>query len=381
MTLFTYSDAARQVVFGAGALDGLGAEIARYGWSRVLLCTIPRFRAPGFAARVAGIVGGRLAAVYAEAQPHVPETQVAEATALAFERGVDAVIGLGGGSPIGLAKAVSRGLEERRFGRPAHAPRPDEAPLVPVIAVPTTYAGSEMTPIYGVTRTVDGASRKVTVRDPRIVPRLVVYDPELTLELPPGLTASSGINALAHCIEAVYSTTRNPVATAAALAGIRLIYGNLPRAVAHGEDMAARTGLLEGAYLGGTAIATAAIGLHHGLCHVLGGTAGVPHGIANAIILPHAMRFNARGVARELAEVARALGCSGGDEAELAEAACRAVYDLIGALGLPQRLREAGVAEADLPGFVRAAMSSKAVQANPVEITELEVGAVYRAAF
>lgn len=381
MTAFTLVDAARQVVFGAGSLAGLGEVVERFSWERVLLCTIPRFRRSGLADRVSGILGDRLAAVYAEAAPHVPEAGVSAATEIALERDADAVLGLGGGSPIGLAKAVSLALEEMRTGRTKPAPPPTEPPRVPVIAIPTTYSGSELTPIYGITRDVDGTPRKISVRNPKVVPKLVVYDPELTLDLPPEMTASSGINALAHCVEAVYSTTRNPVATAAALAGVRLIYASLPLAVARGDDLAVRTDLLEGAYLAATAIATARIGLHHGLCHVLGGTVGVPHGIANAVMLPHAMRFNARGAAFELAEVARAMGLTGVEEDGLAEAACRAVADLVAELGLPQRLREVGVAEEDLPALARAAMSSKAVQANPVEITELEVGAVYHAAF
>jgi maleylacetate reductase len=382
VTAFTIVSTAQQVIFRAGALAGLGDAVAGFGWNRVLLCTIPRFRTTGLVARVEEILGPRLAVVYADAAPHVPEVQVAAATSLAREHGADAVMGLGGGSPIGLAKAVSAALEEHRNGRAAHSADPTERPLVPVIAVPTTYAGSEMTPIYGITRDVDGAPRKISKTNPKVTPKLTVYDPELTLDLPPGMTASSGINALAHCIEAVYSTTRNPVATAAALAGLRLIYRSLPAAVARGDDLSARTDLLEGAYLAGTAIATARIGLHHGLCHVLGGTAGVPHGVANAVMLPHAMRYNARGVAGELAETARAMGLSGADDADLAEAACRAVHDLVAAIGLPQRLRDAGVAEADLPGLAQAALSSSAVRNNPVRITGAdELETVYRAAW
>lgn len=381
MTRFTLTDAARHVIFGPGTLDSLGEAVGRFPWERLLLCTIPRFRRTGLVDRLAGILGGRLAAVFAEVAPHVPEGQVREALELAIEHEVEAVIGLGGGSPIGLAKAVSRELEEHRGGR-ASAGWPTEQPLVPVIAIPTTYSGSELTPIYGVTRDVHGTPRKVTITDAKVTPKLALYDPELTQDLPPQMTASSGINALAHCIEAVYSTTRNPVASAAALAGIRRIYRSLPQAVAHGDDLDARTELMEGAYLAAAAISTARIGLHHGLCHVLGGTAGVPHGVANGIILPHAMRFNVRGVVPELAEVARAMGLAGRNDRELAERACRAVHDLVQSIGLPQRLRDVGVAEQDLPALAQAAMSSRAVQANPVEISEPgELESVFRAAY
>jgi maleylacetate reductase len=177
---------------------------------------------------------------------------------------------------------------------------------VPVVAIPTTYAGSEMTPIFGMTDEEKG--EKVTMTDGHALPALVVYDPELTLDLPADLTASTGLNAVAHCVEGAYATTRSPVSTATALAGAAAIYRALPRCVADGHDLDARTELLAGAYLAGTTIAHAGLAVHHGLCHVLGGSAGVPHGVANSIMLPHAMRFNLPTCAPELAAVARALG-------------------------------------------------------------------------
>lgn len=369
MTNFNYTTAAQQVIFGAGALAQLGEAVADFGWQRLLLCTIPRFQAAGLVERLANILGGRLVASYAQVQPHVPQEQVEAALALAVEHRVEAVIGLGGGSPIGMAKAVSLALEEQRTGQPARARFPTDQPLAPVIAIPTTYAGSEMTPIYGVTRLVDGQPRKVTVTDAKVTPKLTLYDPELTLALPPQLTASSGINALAHCVEAVYSITRNPLSIAAALQGVSAITRSLPEAVANGGNLAARTELLLGAYLAAAAIATAKIGLHHGLCHVLGGTAGVPHGIANGIMLPHAMRFNADAVAPELAAVARAMGLAGHNDAELAGQAAQTVAELIGRIGLPQRLRDVGVAKTVLPRLAQLALKSQAVQNNPKPVT------------
>ena len=232
MMEFSYVSAAQRVVFGVGALGQLGEAVAGFGWQRLMLFTIPRLQVSGLVDQVRDILGGRLAAGYAEVQPHVPQEQVEAAVELAAGQDVDAVIGLGGGSPIGMAKAVSLALEEQRTGQPARARFPTDQPLVPVIAIPTTYAGSEMTPIYGVTQMVDGDSRKVTVTDAKVTPKLTLYDPELTLDLPPQMTASSGINALAHCVEAVYSITRNPLATAAALQGIGHITQALPGAVA-----------------------------------------------------------------------------------------------------------------------------------------------------
>jgi len=382
MTEFSYTSAAQQVIFGAGALAQLGGAVDKFGWQRLLLCTLGRFQSSGLVGQVEDILDRRLVAVYARVQPHVPQHQVEAALALAIEQKIDAVIGLGGGSPIGMAKAVSLALEEQRSGQPARARFPTDQPLVPVIAIPTTYAGSELTPIYGVTQVIDGQTRKVTVTDAKVTPKLTLYDPELTLALPPQMTASSGINALAHCIETVYSITRNPLSTAAALQGTSYITRSLPGAVANGDDIKIRTELLLGAYLAATAISTAKIGLHHGLCHVLGGTVGVPHGIANSIILPHAMRFNADVTAPELAAVARAMGLTGENEPELAEQAAQTIYELITRIGLPQRLRDAGVAEADLPRLAQLALKSRAVQNNPKSITDAaQAEAVFRAAW
>lgn len=382
MTEFNFVNAAQQVIFGVGALDQLGAAVAEFGWQRLMICTIPRLQRSGLVDRMGQILGQRLVAAYAEVQPHVPQSQVDTAVVLASEYDIDAVIGLGGGSPIGMAKAVSLALEAQRTGQTALARFPTDQPLIPVIAIPTTYSGSEMTPIYGVTREENGRTRKVTVTDMKVTPKLTLYDPQLTLALPAAMTASSGINALAHCVEAVYSITRTPVTTAVSLQGIHHITRALPAAVTNGTDIAARTELFLGAYLAATAVAQAKIGLHHGLCHVLGGTAGVPHGLANAIMLPHAMRFNADATAPELAAVARAMGLNHGSDQELAEKAAQAVYDLVTRIGLPQRLRDVGVAEADLPQLAQLALQSKAVQNNPKPVTDAaQAEAVFRVAW
>jgi maleylacetate reductase len=382
MSEFNYVAAAQQVVFGVGALEQLGDLVYGFGWQRLMLCTIPRLRTSGQVTRLETILGSRLVTDFSEVRPHVPQDQVAAAQAIATAHDVDAVIGLGGGSPIGMAKAVSLALETQRTGKLARARYPNDQPLVPVVAIPTTYAGSEMTPIYGVTQLVDGVSRKVTVTDTKVTPKLTLYDPELTVSLPPQMTASSGVNALAHCVEAVYSISRNPLATSAALQGISYITQARAHAVADGKDMEARTALLKGAYLAATAVSMAKIGLHHGLCHVLGGTAGVPHGIANGIMLPHAMRFNTDATASQLAGVARAMGIAGRNEVVLAEKAAQAVYELIAEVGLPQRLRDVGVEEAALAHLARVALESRAVQNNPKPITNTaQTEAVFRAAW
>src|SRR6266436_6074936 len=252
MDEFRYTSYAQEIIFGAGSLARLGEAVERFSWRRLMLCSTGSQRRNGHIGAIENVLGERLMASYESIASHVPDVQVAEASALAYESEIDAVIGLGGGSSIGMAKAVSLAVEEKRSGRPARAAIPTEQPLVAVVAIPTTYAGSEMTPTYGITHHEHGSTRKITVTDAKVTPKLVIYDPILTLDL--------------------------------------------------------RTEMLMGAFLAGTALAHVAMALHHGLCHVLGGTAGVPHGVANSIILPHAMRFNLGAAASELAQAAEAMG-------------------------------------------------------------------------
>lgn len=386
MREFSYATVARDVVFAPGALDRLGELTERAGWRRLYLCTTHSQRANGHVARVQALLGERLAGIYDAASPHVPDEQVTEVASAAQHLGVDALIGLGGGSALGLAKATSWRLAELHSDAAAGAARsaPASSAYLPVVAIPTTYAGSEMTPIFGVTRGDGERPVKTTITDPRIAPRLVLYDPLLTLDLPPDLTATTGMNALAHCIEALYSITRNPLSTAAALEAIHVLMPALPRGFADGNDLEARTDLLTGAYLAGVALAGVALGLHHGVCHVLGGTAGVPHGLANSIFLPYAMRFNLDVTAPELARAAAAMGLNtvGNSSEAAAIAATDAVAGLTRQMGLPQRLRDAGVHEADLPTLARLAMQSRAVQSNPRPVTDpAQLEALLRAAW
>lgn len=354
---FLYTGSAQRVVFGCGAADRIAEEIGTGGWSRVLLVSSPHYARAGVVAHMADTLGERLVASFTETAPHVPEAHVEAALTLARSGQVDVVLGVGGGSVIGLTKAIAHRL---------HAEQP-EAPVA-TVAMPTTYSGSEMTPVFGVTRLqADGRPRKVTVRDPAVPPRVVVYDPQLTLSLPADLSASTGVNALAHGIEATYSRTRNPLSTAAALASIARIVHALPRCVEHGHDIAARAAMLEGAHLGGVALATVDMGLHHGTGHVLGGSAGVPHGVANCIVLPHAVRFNAEACASPLANVGEAMGLVRGgrsDEA-LAHGVADALSAFIARLRQPQRLRDVGVGREQLGPMADAMMLSAAVANNP----------------
>lgn len=357
MDEFAYSFHAQDVAFGAGSVVRLGELAERFGWRRLMLCVGEHARSRGHVAPIELALGDRLVAVYERVRPHVQEERVAEALAVATDHQIDAVIGLGGGSAVGTAKAVSYSLSDQSH--------------IAIVAIPTTYAGSEMTPVYGVTRrSEDGVARKITITDSRLAPRLTLYDPLLTMDLPPRLTAGTGINSVAHCIEALYSITRNPLSTAAAREALRLFSRSLLPAFAGGDDLRARTETLAAAFLAGTALANVVMGLHHGVCHVLGGTAGVAHGDANAIILPHAMRFNLAGCAPQLALAAEAMGCpvSGENARATAEAGIGLISDWIERMDLPQRLRDVGVREEQLPELAELAYASRTVRNNPTPI-------------
>ena len=301
-----------RVLFGAGAVDRLADEVDRLGAGRVLLVA-GRSRAAHAAERL----GDRVAATWTGIVQHVPVATAEQARALAREAGADAVVCVGGGSAIGLAKAVALELG------------------IPVVAVPTTYSGSELSTIYGLTE--DG--RKRTGRDARVLPAVVVYDPALTVSLPPEVTGPSGMNALAHCVEALYGRNANPVASAMAEAGIRALAAGLPVAVERPDDLDGRTESLRGAWLAGAALGSAGTGFHHQICHVLGGAFGLDHGGMNAVVLPHAVRYVTPAVPELMRLVAAGLG---------ADDAATGCWELARRVRAPASLAELGMAEADL---------------------------------
>jgi len=356
MNGFRYVSFAQEVIFDQGALARLEELLDRLGRQRIMLCTSQSMRAGGWADKIETSLGEKLVALFDQVAPHVQDVQVQDALSLAQAKNVDAVAGLGGGSSIGMAKAVGFQLHN------------------PIIAIPSTYAGSEMTAIYGITHTEENPPHKITVNDPRIAPCLVLYDPELTVTLSPAMTASTGINALAHCIEALYSKTRNPLSTAAALEGVKHIQRVIFKCYQDGTNLDARSEMLLGSHLAGLSLASASMGLHHGLCHVLGGTANIPHGIANAIILPHAIRFNADATAAQLIPAAAAMNIpiNRNSPGEIVEAMAQQIFDLIAKMDLPQHLHEAGVCESDLPRLAEIAFGNKTVQNNPRPITSVK---------
>jgi maleylacetate reductase len=316
---FDVAPLATRVLFGAGALDRLPALVDALGARRVLV--VASAGRPALVARIAALLGARYAGAETRAAMHVPAA-VADAVGADVARtGADLLLAVGGGSPIGLAKAVALG------GGP------------PIVAVPTTYAGSEMTPIWGVTR--DGG--KTTGRDERVRPRAVLYDPTLTLDLPPRTSGPSALNAVAHCIEALYAADATPLTALAAAEGLRALAASLPRVVRVPADLAARTEALHGAWLAGLALGASTMGLHHKLCHVLGGSFGLPHAETHAVVLPHAAAYNADAAPAAMAAAAGALG--GGDVPAALHAL---VADVAAVTGAPASLRALGLREADL---------------------------------
>lgn len=332
MRSFTYDALPGRVVFGAGAArQQLAAEIASLGATRVLLIATERARP--LAEELAAPLADRVAGVFTGVQPHVPAAVAAAARAAARDTGADCLLAVGGGSTIGAAKAIALDL-----------------PL-PIVVVPTTYAGSEMTPIWGIT----SGQRKQTGRSLAVLPKVVVYDPELTYSLPASVTGPSAINALAHSVEALYTPGTNPVVGLIAEESIRALAHGTPVAVARPGDPAGRSETLYGAYLAGAALAAAGTGLHHKICHVLGGAYNLPHAETHAVVLPHAVAFNQPAIADVMARVASALGGQG---------AAAGIYALIEVLGAPLALKDIGMRAEDLDAAVGLIMEA-APKDNP----------------
>jgi maleylacetate reductase len=262
--------------------------------------------------QAATLLGERAVGVFDRAVMHVPVETASAAYEFATTARADLCVAIGGGSTTGLAKAIAL-----RAG-------------LPILAVPTTYAGSEMTPIWGLTE--QGVKR--TGRDPRVLPRTTLYDPELTLNLPASISATSGMNAIAHCVEGLYSESANPMVSLMAEEGIRALGRSLPRIVQQPASLEARSDALYGAWLAGVTLGSVGMALHHKLCHTLGGTFNLPHAETHTIILPHALAYNAKAVPEAATRVGRALGRQDG---------VQAIVELVKALGAPTALKDIGM--------------------------------------
>jgi alcohol dehydrogenase class IV len=331
---FLYDQPATRVIFGIGALDRLGEEVRRLDARRALILTTPGQRRNADAA--ADRLGDMAVGVYAEAVMHVPIETARAARDVARRLEADCYVAIGGGSTIGLGKAIA--LER----------------AMPIVAVPTTYAGSEMTPIHGVT---DGGVKR-TGRDRKVLPKTVLYDPTLTVTLAPRISGPSGLNAIAHCVEALYAADANPIISLLAAEGIRVLARSLPVIVKEPAHLDARADALYGACLAGTALGATSMSLHHKLCHALGGAFNLPHAEVHAVILPHATAFN-REAAREAMRVAAdALG---------APDAAQGLFDLAVRLGAPIALKDIGMPADGLDRAARLATENPYANPRPIE--------------
>jgi maleylacetate reductase len=339
MDPFAYTSLPGRIVFGFGTLAQVPAEVEALG-SRRALVLCDRYHEDGAGARLRDILGDLVAGFSSEAAMHTPVAVTEGVMRQLSAVDADCLVALGGGSTTGLSKAL--------------ALRTD----LPQIVIPTTYAGSEATPILGETT----GDRKTTQRSPKVLPEVVVYDVDLTLELPPLLSAVSGMNAIAHAIEALYAKDANPITSLLAERGIAALGGALPLIVQDGYDRAARAEALFGAWACGNCLGTVGMALHHKLCHVLGGSFDLPHAETHTVVLPHAAAFNTAAAPDALARAARALRV---------ERAAQGLFDLAAALGAPTSLKALGMKESDLDRAAETAVSAPYWNPRPVDRTAI----------
>jgi maleylacetate reductase len=365
---WSHTGFAQAVHFGSDAVDALGDIVRDLGMRRVLLVTTEGRLASEAGERVTARLGRLRASTFAGVRSHVPTTAVQAATGQARADEVDGVVSFGGGSCADLGKAVCFFTEQER-GTPGSSYA--DRPVLPHVSVPTTYSGAELTPFFGMTD--EATRRKAGAGGPTVAPLAAVYDPVLTLDTPVRVSAETGMNALAHGIECAYSPARTPEAEAVALAAVERISIALPDVVDNPTDLPARTAMLAGAALGGRCLQNASMGVHHGLAQLVGGRTGIPHGLANAVLLAHALRFNLDAIGT----MAYRLGVALGDPDDPAGAVDR----LRERLGLPDTLSECGVTEDDVDAVVRLSQGNGNVRNNPRPASEDDVRALLDAAF
>lgn len=353
MTSFTHDTLGQRVILDTGnASAHLQAELERLGCTKVMLIA-SEFEAD-LATQVASDITVTL--TWDEVRQHVPVENARRAREAAADSGVDALVSVGGGSTTGLAKAVAltTGL--------------------PIIAVPTTYAGSEATRMWGMTED----RTKSTGLDDRVLPKTVIYDSTLTLSLPVELSVASGFNGLAHCIDSMWAPGTDPIAQAMALEGIRALSRGLPQVVIDPQDLEGRDQCLYGAYLSAVSFASAGSGLHHKICHVLGGTFDLPHAQTHATVLPYVLAFNAPSVPEVARRFAKALDDDApGNEPAQAASTLEKLRETTNA---PRALRDFGMPEEGIPEAVERIMNVAPAD-NPTPVTRENLTNVLRDAW
>lgn len=343
---FNYDGLPARVIFGAGRRAEVGEELDRLGIKRALvLSTADQSET---CATFAAMIGDRLGAIYPGAVMHTP-VQVTESAMHQMEQmNCDGILSVGGGSTIGLGKAI--------------AYRTD----LPQVVVPTTYAGSEMTPILGQTE----GGVKTTLRSPKVLPETVIYDPELTLTLPDFISGPSGMNAIAHSVEALYAEDANPIISMMAEESIRALGAALPKVMENGSDIDARSDALYGAWLAGACLGSVGMAIHHKICHTLGGSFDLPHADVHCLMIAYSAAYNREATPEAMARTARALG---------AEDAPTGLYDLLQSVGRVKSLADLGMTEAGLDKAADLAVQNPYY--NPRPVTRDGVREMLQAAF
>lgn len=336
---FTYSASPMRVLFGSGTVQNVLAETQLLGLERVLVLSTPQ--QANMASAMAERLGVRAAGCFTDATMHTPVHVTEAAMERVVRDRIDGFLAVGGGSTTGLGKAL--------------ALRTD----LPQIVVPTTYAGSEMTPILGETK--DG--RKTTLSSPKILPEVVIYDVDLTMSLPVSLSGTSGINAIAHAVEALYARNRNPIVDLFACESIGSLAEALPIIASHPDNVEARTGALYGAWLAGICLGAVGMSLHHKLCHTLGGTFDLPHAETHTIVLPHALAYNAPAIPDVMTRLGQVLKT---DDPP------RALYDLAGKVGAERSLDKIGMPAAGIDTACNLALSNPYWNPRAIERAPLE---------
>jgi maleylacetate reductase len=344
--VFEHVTLGQRVLFASGrAREHLAAEVASLAATKLMVITSESQRDTA-----AALTPGLSVAVWwHDVVQHVPVETAQAARVAAADAGVDLLVCVGGGSTTGLAKAIAltSGL--------------------PIVAVPTTYAGSEATNVWGMTE----ASRKTTGVDSRVLPTTVIYDPELTYSLPVGLSVASGLNAIAHCVDSMWAPRTDPINRAMAAEGIRALADGLPQLMADPAHPAGREAALYGAYLSAVAFASAGSGMHHKICHVLGGAYNLPHAQTHAIVLPYVLAFNEAAAPDAANRIAAAFGT----------ATARAGLNRLRLeLDAPRALRDVGLAEADIPEAASLALAAIPAS-DPRPVTTENIETLLRAAW
>lgn len=339
MDPFIYTGLPARVIFGDGTTQETGAELEKLGVTRALVLTTPQQEEAG--QEIAAMLGDLAVGQFSKAAMHTPTDVTAAALAQFEDLEADGIVAIGGGSTIGLGKAL--------------ALRTD----CPQLVIPTSYAGSEMTSIIGQTE----AGKKTTQKTLKVLPETVIYDVAHTLTLPPRMTVTSGMNAIAHAVEALYAQEANPVLSLMAEDGIAKLTAALARVVEAPDDRTARSDALYGAWLCAVCLGSGGVALHHKLCHVLGGSFDLPHADTHTIVLPHALAYNAPAVPDAIAAVRRATG---------ADMPARALFDIAEKAGVPTALRDLGMPEDGIARAITLTLENPYYNPRPLEAAALQ---------